>query len=405
MKTQRTITVPAGWDKAACGLWEQGRRVEAIQACLAAFNKAPMKDPRLTLQVAYYLFLINDYRGAATILERQLAATPDHFETLLNLSVCYSRTGRCAESVELSQRALAQQPENYTALDGLASCLYRLGRYDESADAGTRVLELKNRLCDASAAKGWALPAGHQKDVAEAPGKRHVISYSLWGDKPTYLRGSLRNLLLGQDIYPGWTLRFNLDASVPAEFIDLIRQLGGEVVMHPASQSQREKLCWRFKVANDPSVGYFLVRDVDSPLNLREAQAVQAWRTSDKWFHVMHDWWTHTDLILAGMWGGVAGVLPDLSQMLMNYQSRTAETPNIDQWFLRDRVWAYVRQSCLNHDRCFTANGAQPFPGPILADDLHIGQDEYAAHGQRQERQLRAWIEKYPCLGPLRWNR
>jgi hypothetical protein len=405
MTKQQTVTIPSGWDKAACIHWAKGERTEAIQATLKAFNKAPMKDPRLTLQVAYYLFLINDYKAAAGILENQFKATPDHFETILNLSVCYSRLGRCADSVKLSQRALDIQPENFTALDGLASCLYRLSRYDESAAAGTRVLELKNRLCDAGAAKGWKLPAGTPQAFAGQPGKRNVIAYSLWGDKPTYLRGSLRNLLLGPDIYPGWVLRFNVDSSVPAEFIGLIKQLGAEVVMHPASDSLRERLCWRFQVANDPTVGRFLVRDVDSPLNIREAQAVQAWQASDRWFHLMRDWWTHTDLILAGMWGGIAGVLPDLRQMLLNYRSRTAETPNIDQWFLRDQVWAYVRQSCLTHDRCFTANGAVPFPGPILAEDLHIGQDEYAAHGQRQERQLRAWVDKYPCLGPLRWNR
>jgi hypothetical protein len=105
------------------------------------------------------------------------------------------------------------------------------------------------------------------------------------------------------------------------------------------------------------------------------------------------------------MWGGVAGILPDLAHLLEHYRCPSAETPNVDQWFLRDKVWPYVRQSCLQHDRCFKAGDARPFPGPILADDLHVGQDEYAAHGNIQERQLYAWIKAYPCLGPLRWTR
>jgi hypothetical protein len=59
---------------------------------------------------------------------------------------------------------------------------------------------------------------------------------------------------------------------------------------------------------------------------------------------------THTDFILAGMWGGVAGALPDLQTLADRYASPTIETPHIDQFFLRDCVWQYVRHSCLVHD-------------------------------------------------------
>jgi hypothetical protein len=104
------------------------------------------------------------------------------------------------------------------------------------------------------------------------------------------------------------------------------------------------------------------------------------------------------------MWGGVAGVLPSMTRMLAKYRSRDLETPNIDQWFLRDRIWAFVRRSCLVHDRCFRPPGAVPLPAPVGADDRHIGQDEYAARGQDQERFLRTWIEEHPCLGPLQFE-
>jgi tetratricopeptide (TPR) repeat protein len=404
-KTTQTVSVPAGWDKDACVHWARNERIEAVQATLKRLNAHKQADPRLALQAAYYLFLMDEFRGAATILEHQLTQLPEHFETVLNLSVCYARLNRHEDSVRLARRALEIDPDNFTALDGLAAGLHRLQRYEEAGAVGTRVLGIKDGRSDAGATEGWRLPEGSPRDFATQPGKRNVVTYSLWGDKPVYLRGALRNLLLGPDMYPGWTLRFNVDHSVPEEFIKLIRLLGGEVVMHPPGQTLRQKLCWRFQVANDPDVGYFLSRDVDSVINAREVQAVQAWTASDAWFHVMRDWWTHTDLMLAGMWGGVAGVLPDLVDMLEKYRSATAETPNIDQWFLRDRVWPYVRQSCMEHDRCFRARQSRPFPGPILASDLHVGQDEYAAHGNIQERQLYAWIKQYSCLGPLRWHR
>ena len=396
--------VPNAWDKEADSLWGNGKRIEAIQAVLARVNVDKFKTPRLTLQAAYYLFLINDYPAGAKILEHQLAVTPNHFETLHSLAVCYYKLKRYADAMTLLQRARTIQPENYVAYDGLASSLAQLERYDEASQAGTRSLELKDRAFESASISEWSIPALDPQGLASKEGKRNVISYSLWGAGMPYLRGALRNLLLAHDMYPGWTLRFYLDASVPGEFVELAKRLGAEVVMQPPNQSLRQKLCWRFKVANDPGVGRFLVRDVDSVMNVREVQAVQAWLTSDKWFHVMRDWWTHTDLILAGMWGGVANVLPDLENMLMNYHSKTAETPNIDQWFLRDQIWGYIRQSCLVHDRYFHPAGVSPFPGPVLASDLHVGQDEFAAHGSRQERLLYPWIKSYSCLGPLRFS-
>ena len=397
------IPVPPGWDRRACELWLAKRAREAVAQVFASVQRVNHGNPALALQGAYYLFLMGDHRSGASILEQQLNATPAHLETILNLAVFYSRLGRWSESVDLCHRVLALEPQNVTALDGLTSSLYRLGRYDEAQDAGTRALETKDRTCGKAAAMGWTVPKIPACEFAAQAGKRNVVAYSLWGTQPAYLRGALQNLLRAPEIYPGWTLRFYVDATVPAEFVAIIRELGGEVVMPARTDAMREKLCWRFQVANDAGVGYFLVRDVDAVIDQREAQAVEAWLRSGKWFHSMRDWWTHTDLILAGMWGGVAGVLPTMTTMLAKYRSRDVETPNIDQWFLRDRIWAFVRKSCLVHDRCFRPAGAEPLP-PVPHDERHIGQDEYAARGPEQERFLRAWITEYPCLGPLRFE-
>jgi hypothetical protein len=112
----------------------------------------------------------------------------------------------------------------------------------------------------------------------------------------------------------------------------------------------------------------------------------------------MRDWWTHTDLVLAGMWGGVAGVLPPMAELLDRYVPPTLDTPNIDQWFLRDSVWPFVRQSCLAHDRCFRMPGSVPMPGPAPSGNRHVGQSEYSVDEATQARLLAAWIERYPCL-------
>ena len=140
------------------------------------------------------------------------------------------------------------------------------------------------------------------------------------------------------------------------------------------------------------------VRDCDSVVNAREAEAVRLWLDSDRAFHVIRDWWTHTDLMLAGMWGGVAGMLPDMEKLFLAYRGRAVETPNWDQWFLRDCVWGYVRESCVVHDRLFRVAGSEPLPGPMPRGNRHVGQDEYAVRRAEQDRELEDWIERLPCL-------
>jgi hypothetical protein len=102
----------------------------------------------------------------------------------------------------------------------------------------------------------------------------------------------------------------------------------------------------------------------------------------------MRDWWTHTDLLLAGMWGGIAGVLPNLKNLLDHYRPPTMDTATIDQQFLRERIWDGVRRSVLVHDRYYRSAHSQPWPDPTPAGDCHVGQDEF--HAQRARQQ--AWL-------------
>ena len=54
-------------------------------------------------------------------------------------------------------------------------------------------------------------------------------------------------------------------------------------------------MLWRFLVADNTSIDYFIVRDVDSRLNVRESFAVQDWITNHKEasIHCMRDHPSH----------------------------------------------------------------------------------------------------------------
>lgn len=387
------ITVPEGWNRQACFAWAENQRQKAIDLVLADLNAQQAKSPRLTLQLCYYLFLLGDYRSAAKFLLLQLRQTPDHLEILLNLAVCFSRSHQDAQAVICAKKVLTLDANQYVAWDVLASSYHQLKEFTLAAEAGQNSLRLKDRLVKA---------ARLQLNRPDKPmdqwlsGKKRVLAFSLWGNQPKYLRGALQNLLVQPQIYPGWVCRFYLDESVPAEFIQVLQMQGAEIVQSQSS-SLGEKLAWRFQVANDPGVAYFLVRDADAVINPREAEAVQAWIDSGRYFHVMRDWWTHTDLMLAGMWGGIAGLLPNLGKLYQNYSSKHVPTPNIDQWFLRDCIWSLVKPSCLIHDRCFRVLNSEAYPTP-LPEEGHIGQNEWAVRQQAQAELLANWITQLPCL-------
>ena len=121
------------------------------------------------------------------------------------------------------------------------------------------------------------------------------------------------------------------------------------------------------------------------------------WIDSGLPFHAMRDWYTHADPVLAGLWGGVAGVFPDMAGAIDRFRAEVPLNTNWDQFFLRDRVWPAVRDHIMVHDRCFNAYAARPFPTPT-PQQAHVGQNEYATDKQGQAAALAAYAERIPAL-------
>jgi tetratricopeptide (TPR) repeat protein len=383
---------PENWDNSIHQIFLKGNIHKAIENTVNGLNAATDKKPKgLLIQLSYYLFLLKDYTGASHILKSAHKLYPEDDKLLLNLGISLSRNQKYKESIHYISQYLKNNKKDFTGWDSLASSYYHLSNYDKSTKAGNNSLLLKDRLYS-EPDNTWLLPKTPISELTK--NKKKVIAFSLWGNEKRYIFGALRNLLLAYDLYPDWELWFYTDSSVSSGFHDVIKQLGGKIILQTENQSQREKLCWRFAVANDDTVGYFLVRDVDSVFSIRECNAVQEWLNSDKHFHIIRDWWTHTDLILAGLWGGVAGILPNMKTLLNNYSPNSVTTSNIDQWFLRDCIWRYIKTSSLIHDRCFSDGRSLPVPGPLPEGNFHIGSCEFHQRPEFQEKILAAWLDR-----------
>ncbi len=381
-----------------------GEHQAAIDLLLSKINKrGPSNSEALVFQFGFYLFLLRDYKAMVFLFETGAIDLSKNREAQRALTVAHTRLGNHQKALNLCEEHLRlfddllDPLEKSNCYDGICSNASRLGLFIKAKRAGETSLDLKHQYAieNHKFRQGISRPAGHGLSKAN-----RIISFSLFGNSPRYLRGAIENIVNAEIMLPDWTCRFYLDVSVPCVVINKLEKMGAEIILQPQSASLKEKLSWRFQAAWDSSLALFLIRDVDSVISNREVNAINDWISSDRPFHIMRDWWTHTDLILAGMWGGVGGILPDLSNELRQYEPRTLETPNIDQWFLRDRVWPLIYEHCLTHDRCFDFQNSNRWPTEP-EEDHHVGQNAHAANRELQLKNLEKHLDSKELASAL----
>ena len=303
------------------------------------------------------------YAGALLLVQKVLQLVPKHPNANMDLAYTELRLGRYADAYAHYHRAIeyfgAQVDTNL--YDGLAEVCYYLNKHDELQRYGAMAIQTK--LAQVANLPVQPLPASLPPAFDGNHPNANIISYSLFGDSPRYCEVAIENVRLAQTLYPNWRCRFYVDGSVPSAIKQRLLALGAQVHEVTAEQQQMSGLFWRFLVMDDPSVQRFLIRDADSLLSYREQAAVQDWLNSDKWFHCMRDYYSHTELILAGMWGGCTGVFQHLHAQILAYQQQhSAVACVIDQHFLRFCIWPTLQQSLLNHDRYGFAPNSVAFP-------------------------------------------
>ena len=319
-----------------------------------------------------------DFPAALSFATQALALAPGHPVVLGDLALCHMRLGQLEPARQAYLAAVRAAPGAENILDGLAVCCGALGLADEVRKHGHAALAAK--AAQVAARPGWPLPTGSPPPFDGAQPQRNLLSFSLFGASPRYCETAILNVQASARLLPGWRCRFHVDASVPQAVQQRLLAAGAQVVnmdRHPAHGVA--PLMWRFLVLDDPEVERYVLRDADSLLSTREVAAVQAWLDSDRWFHLMRDWATHSELLLAGMWGGCGGVFQHVSA---NLHACSLEPPSlgarlIDQHWLRHHAWPTVRQSVLSHDGVFGFFGALPFPphAPVtdMGDMFHVG--------------------------------
>lgn len=212
-----------------------------------------------------------------------------------------------------------------------------------------------------------------------------VISYSLWGDKPTYTVGAVKNADLAATLFPDWTCVFYCFSSVPKEIIAELQSRQNVVVRMVDGDYNSEDsrgMFHRFLPADEEGVEYMMSRDTDSRLSERERLAVEAWLASGADLHVMRDHPYHGVPMLGGMWGVKGEKLKGIARDMEEFEPSSDKGQ--DQAFLWEWIWQKVRDGELTvsvHDPFFEkisfpagstrgeTNGGVWFVGQCFDDD------------------------------------
>jgi len=354
------------------------RATRQFQEAADAFKQAESFAAGNRDALFYHAICLNEAGRPADAIAayRQLLAQHPNFAQGWSLLGALLKTAqRLDEAIAAFRAALAIQ-EDIPTRNALIIALYSSDQIDAAIAEGLQNLQSK----DAQAMQHFAASPFHNVGLTLSSRSfnpklphRNVIAFSLWGDDPTYVHGAIVNARIAPHLYYGWTTRFYCDNSVPADALDELRKNGAQVILIEDAALKTIRPLWRFLVSDDPEVDWFICRDADSRLNAQELIAVESWLRSGKPFHVMRDHIYHMELMLAGMWGGKAGVLPNLREMILGNPQYFNDRFG-DQAFLMNLVWPLIRDHVCVHDSYYRFRDSQDFPHAYrLPRPVHVG--------------------------------
>jgi tetratricopeptide (TPR) repeat protein len=350
-----TLPQPAERYNAIRALLRAGKNDEAIvQLCAITVSDPQDLVARELLFDAF--FQKRDFEPALALAEELNRRQPDNARLEKARIATLTNLKRYDETIVQASRYLERHGDDLTILDTLKVATFYTGRTNEAIRYGQRALDLRD-------AEACGNPLRFSlKEPGGPPSGTNVISFSLWGNAPFYSYGAMINLVLSRTVYPGWTCRFYVDATVPPACVAFLRENGGDV-RNIEDEYPGVGLFQRFLVMNDRSVGRFLVRDCDARLSMAEADLVQQWIKSGYPFHAVRDHVMHNELMIGCTWAGRTDCGIDIVELMRRYFKfgPTAKYGH-DQRMLGLMLWPLIRNRCLVHDRHYRLPGVHTIP-------------------------------------------
>lgn len=339
-----------------------------------SLNDLKPKAKASSYQIVHNQFMTllnqNKYEQGLALLNSCLPRFPNTIALLNNIALCQLRLRHYQQAYDGYQQSLAIASglaANTNVYDGLCEVCYYLDKTDERQQFGKLAIQTKSNLV--KSVKPPAIfsesPPPFNNAINNSNRLENIISFSLFGDSPRYCETAILNVYWANLLYPDWTCRFYVDDTVPIHVLERLENSGAQIIkVSAAIKSKMSGLFWRFLVIDDPTVKRYIIRDADSLVSYKERAAVAEWTQSGQWFHTMRDYFSHTELILAGMWGGCQGAITNIEQKIIDFLAKYKQSSNrvLDQHFLRYEIYPIIVHSVLMHDSQGFQDNAVPMP-------------------------------------------
>jgi hypothetical protein len=179
---------------------------------------------------------------------------------------------------------------------------------------------------------------------------KKVISFSLYGNDPIYTIGCIRNAEIKNQIMPDWEMWVYHDKSVNEVILSKLLVLGVKLI--DTDLDIKFGRMWRFLPSSENDVDYFISRDTDSRLSMRDVVSTEEWINSSKEFHIVrehpigHHWWMN-----AGMWGCKKNSIKDIEKLMEDYSQISTKVDDkfFDQYFLEQIIYPLTKSKSLIH--------------------------------------------------------
>jgi hypothetical protein len=337
------------------GLLRTGKNDEAIVKLCAIVVTRP--DDLVAKELLFDAFFQKrDWPLAFALVDELARRQPGNTRLEKALILTLSNMKRYDEVIPRAKDFAERNGEDLGILDALKVAHFYTGKVDAAIRYGQRGIELRDaHACRQPRTMVMTEPAG-------APSGKDVISFSLWGTAPFYGYGAMINLVLSRTVYPGWTCRFYVDATVPQACVAFLADNGADV-RRIEDEYPGVGLFQRFLVMNDRAVGRFLVRDCDARLSVAEADLVRQWIDSGFPFHAARDHVLHNELMIGCLWGGRTDCGIDIvALMRLYFAGEPTARYGHDQFMLGRMLWPLIRGRCLVHDKYYRLAGVHTVP-------------------------------------------
>ena len=210
---------------------------------------------------------------------------------------------------------------------------------------------------------------------------KKVISFSLWGDNPTYNIGAIKNAEQAKIVYPEFECWFYIHENAPQETIEALNSMSNtKIIIKTGDLNINKPMMWRFEAIDDPDVEVMMSRDTDTRFIQREILAVNEWLNSDKVFHIMRDHPHHNFCILGGMFGTKKIKEIPSWTFIMNTINQIGHR-DYDQLFLKKFIYPIVKNNSMIHASFYRKEpNAKKFPIKYCSELRFVG--EYVYHDE-----------------------